>query len=146
MVILDFIMKITYTLYVHFLFKGDRCPGLFLPSALEVPLYTCGGVGEVIEGPWVGPGSVPRVEDLAGWNLPGKVQKSWNMCWALSASGTFGGRFRMTAGDSGGKEAVPRLTPSTVCSAQAGLVESASFDQAFIGCGAVVVATERVVH
>ena len=50
-------------------------------------------------------------------------------------------------------ELVPtRLGPSvclclpTVCSAQAGLVESASFDWALIGSGGTIVATERVVR
>ena len=74
--------------------------GTVLP-ALEVPLYTCRGVGEVMAGHWVGAGSMPWVVDLTGWTTSVKVQKSWNMCWALPASETFEGGFKMTAGERG---------------------------------------------
>ena len=69
------------------------------PSSSQGPFITCGGVGEVMEGPWVGVGPVLRVGDLTGWPLLGRVQKSWNTCWALSISGTFEGGFEMTAGE-----------------------------------------------
>ena len=87
-----------------------RCRQLTDFPALKVPLYTHGGVGEVMEGPWVRVGSIPQVGDLTGWPLSGKVQKSWNTCWALPVSGTFEGGFNMTAGERRGEGAILRLT------------------------------------
>ena len=61
-----------------------------------------------MEGPWVGVEPVPRVGDLTGWPLFGRVQKSWNTCWVLLISGTFEGGFEMTAGECVGEGNRPK--------------------------------------